>query len=415
MGVFKNRDAKRFYLILISVLLLWMITALITSYISVLQFKSQMTAHDYRLAGYLLQQHPEWVASIPSLFTSEKSPAHLDEGQRLLEPSGYKESLPPQLMPDIDQIYRTTMTRVLLLTGLMSSIVLIMVYGYLRRHYRRIERYERDVQRIMNGETGVKLNDGAEGNLDQLAASINIMNASLCTHIEKERAGRLSLKDNLTNISHQLKTPLTALFMYNEIMKDENIDNDTIANFLNRSSDELERMQSQIASLLKLARLDAGVIDLVRRDCSINDIVKQVAESFETRIEREQKSLEIMAEPSVRFTCDREWMLEALSNLVKNAVEHTGAGCTIRVSIEETPLFVTIAVEDDGEGIHPDDIHFVFNRFYRSKLSQGKQGSGIGLTLAKSIIEMHQGFVRVQSRVEKGTVFTVHLPKLTNL
>lgn len=415
MEIFKNRDAKRVYLILISVLLLGIIVAQIASYISVLQFKNRLIAHDYELAGYLLAQHPEWGANLPSVFTSEKSPAHLDAGQKLLQSSGYNDSVSLQLLPEINRLYRSNMAVVLILTILMSVTVLVIVYRYLKGHYQRIECYEQDVQRIRGGAVEIKLDDSDEGGLAKLAASINVMTASLHTHIEKERAGRLSLKENLTNISHQLKTPLTALSMYNEIMKDEKLENATITSFLNLSTSELERMQFQIASLLKLARLDAGVIEFTRSECCINDIVRQVAESFAARLSREGKSLEITARNKVVFTCDREWMLEALSNLLKNAVEHTGPGNTIRVVIEETPLFVTIAVGDDGEGIHPDDINFIFNRFYRSRFSQAKQGSGIGLTLAKTIIEMHQGFIRVESKVEKGTIFTVNLPKLTNL
>lgn len=215
-------------------------------------------------------------------------------------------------------------------------------------------------------------------------------------------------------MSHQLKTPLSALTMYTDIMRNENTDNDVIVKFLDKSEKELERMQTLIANLLKMAKLDAGIIELNKSNHILNDIIKQVAESFETRLSKEQKTWAVKSDCKVAYLCDREWMLEALSNLFKNAVEHTRAGNHISVLIEETPLIIKITFEDNGEGIHPDDINHIFKRFYRSRFSQNKQGTGIGLSLAKTIIEMHGGFISVESTIEKGTKFTVHLPNLQN-
>jgi signal transduction histidine kinase len=107
-------------------------------------------------------------------------------------------------------------------------------------------------------------------------------------------------------------------------------------------------------------------------------------------------------------------MFEAFSSLFKNAVEHTNPGDHIRILAEETPLIIRITFEDNGEGIHPDDINHVFKRFYRSRFSQNKQGTGIGLTLAKTIIEMHEGFISVESTLGTGTKFVVQLPNLQN-
>jgi signal transduction histidine kinase len=174
-------------------------------------------------------------------------------------------------------------------------------------------------------------------------------------------------------------------------------------------------MQTLITNLLKMAKLDAGIIELNKGEYILNDIIKQAAESFTTRLSKEQKYFEIKADSKVSYTCDKEWMLEALSNLIKNAVEHTRLGNQITVLLEDTPLMIKITVRDDGEGIHPDDINHIFKRFYRSRFSQETQGTGIGLTLTKLIIEMHEGFISVESTIKKGTTFTVHLPRLTKL
>jgi signal transduction histidine kinase len=197
-------------------------------------------------------------------------------------------------------------------------------------------------------------------------------------------------------------------------MREEDVHNEVLEKFLSKSNNELERMQSLTVSLLKMARLDAGIIELNRKNHKLKDIIGEVIGSFETRLQQEQKTYVAAVFNDVEYCCDREWMHEALSNLVKNAVEHTDAGDNIKVALEESPLIVKIIVEDNGEGIHPDDINHIFKRFYRSRFSQNKQGTGIGLALVKTVIEMHGGFVSVESTVGKGTKFTVHLPNLQN-
>lgn len=415
MNLLINEDAKKYLIILTSVLLLWVILNQITTYTNAVQLKSEMILHDYELAGYLADAHPEMAYKIQSVFTSEKSGKHLEAGRELLGKSGYKNSIQLHLLPRVDKFYKTNIIKEFLLSIILIVTILMPTYLFLKAHYKKIDRYSNDVNKIMSGEISTRLNDMEEGSLSKLAASINMMTSSLHAHIQKERRDRVFLKDILTNISHQLKTPLSALSMYTEIMKDECTDNEVISNFLRKSENELDRMQTLITNLLKLAKLDAGIIELNKKNYIINDIITQAAESFQTRLCIEQKSFDVMADCSVSYTCDREWMLEAVSNLIKNAVEHTSKGNHIGIHIEETPLMVKISVMDNGEGIHPDDINHVFKRFYRSKFSQNKQGTGIGLTLAKTVVEMHGGFISVESAIKKGTEFTVHLPKLTKM
>ena len=414
MNLFVNKGVKKFLILLTSVLLIGVMFAQILAYVNGVRFKREMVVHDYELAGYLSQQHPELSSSIQAAFTADKNPEHLEKGKSLLEPLGYQESIQPYLIPRVNRFYQTNRVNNFIFSILLSLIILLAAYSFLKAHYQRIDRYHNEVRRIMSGEVSTRLDDSEEGSLSKLAASINTMTASLYTHIEKEKQSRVFLKDILTNISHQLKTPLSALHMYTEIMKNDSSDQEVVARFLNKSENELERMQTLIANLLKLAKLDAGIIGLNKGHHMLNDMIGQVAESFEIRLLKEQKTFAVQSDGKVSYFCDREWMFEAVSNLFKNALEHTTAGNRIRILIEETPLVVKIIVEDNGEGIHPDDINHIFKRFYRSKFSQSKQGTGIGLTLAKTIIERHDGFISVESTLEKGTKFTVHLPNLQN-
>ncbi|NPV43388.1 MAG: HAMP domain-containing histidine kinase [Firmicutes bacterium] len=415
MRLFINRDAKNFVIILASILFLGIIFTQIITYINAVQFKNGMIMHDYELAGYLSDEYPELVLKIQSVFTSDKSENHLETGKDLLEKSGYKNSVKLHLIPRVNKFYKTNAAANFIFSVMISLTILFTAYMFLKVHYRKIDQYNDSINKIMNGEISTRLADSDEGSLSKFASSINMLITSLHTHIEKEKQNRIFLRDMLTNISHQLKTPLSALSMYIEIMKDEKIDNEVITDFLNKSENELDRMQILIANLLKMAKLDAGIIELNKNEYILNEIVKQATESFQARLVKEQKTLEVKATGNVSYTCDREWMLEALSNLIKNAVEHTSAGNRIEVLIEETPLMAKITVKDNGEGIHPDDINHIFKRFYRSRFSQNKQGTGIGLTLTKTIVEMHEGSISVESTIQKGTAFVIYLPRLTKL
>lgn len=415
MSLFINKCVKTFFTLLTLILFLGIILTQITAYIIAVHFKNEMIAHDYELAGYLSAKHPEPASGIQSVFTSEKSKHDFETGKALLEQAGYKNSMQLRFMPKANEIYKTNAITNFIVSVLTGFIMLLLSYLFLKAHYKKIDRLNDDVNNIMNGEIAARLDDNEEGSLSRLAASINNMTSSLHTHIEKEKHNRVFLKDVLTNVSHQLKTPLSALTMYTEIMKDEHVDNETVKNFLNKSENELERMQTLISNLLKLAKLDAGIIQLHISGHVLNDIIKQAAQSFETGLLKEQKSFELKAVGKVSYPCDKEWMLEALSNLIKNAAEHTAAGNRIEARIEETPLMVNIIVRDNGEGIHPDDLNHIFKRFYRSRFSRNKQGTGIGLTLAKTVIEMHGGFISVESAMNKGAAFTIHLPRLTKL
>ncbi|MGI6649643.1 MAG: sensor histidine kinase [Bacillota bacterium] len=416
MEIFANREVKRLFLIFGVVFLGSFVLLLAITQLTAAQYKNQLIKHDYMIAGYLIQEPAKLADSeIAAAFTAAKSPDHLAAGQALLEKAGYKDTVALQLVPEAAQFFQSLRATCLVFLTCLALTIVFVVYHFLRKLYQQLASYTLAVENITNGKALIRLDRQDEGDLAKLAAAIDRVTATLQTHIEKERQSRLFLKETITNISHQLKTPLSALMLYNEIMQSEKSGNENVLNFLTKSAQELERMQTLITNLLKLARLDAGMIELKLSPVVINDLLRQIAATFETRLQLEQKRLAILADSRVSYSGDRQWLLEAISNLVKNAVEHTNPGDQIQIRVEETPLFVKITVWDNGPGIHPDDLNHIFKRFYRSRFSQDKPGIGIGLTLTKSVIDLHGGFLNVESSAEQGTRFTVHLPKLTKL
>jgi signal transduction histidine kinase len=414
MNIFADKQVKNFFVVLSAIIIMTIGLMQLITYYNAVQHTNERLLHDYQIAGYLVQQHPEMSLDIQKAFTIEKLPVHAEAGKALMEFTGYSAGVKLALLPDMNRIYRENSRALLALSALSGLFILFFIGRQMVRQDQKLNQYSTDILKILNGEYTLKLDDQQEGSMSKLAAAVNNVTSSLHAHIESEKKSKILLKDNLLNISHQLKTPISALSLYNEIMQGEDVDNEVIRDFLQKSENELERMQVLTANLLKLARLDAGVIELKRENHSLGELIQAVGESFKARLDKERKTFTFHYEKDVLYSCDSEWLFEALSNLVKNAAEHTDSGDQITVSLDMTPLFVRIAIKDNGHGIHPEDLPFVFQRFYRSKYSQATQGTGIGLTLAKAVIEMHGGLIDVESAPESGTIFSIRLPLLQN-
>lgn len=212
----------------------------------------------------------------------------------------------------------------------------------------------------------------------------------------------------ISDISHQLKTPLAALNIYNGLLQEEDIEASSVKEFAGLSEQELDRIETLVQSLLKITKLDAGSVILEKATENVADMLRDVELHFSYRAKQEQKELILSGSEEVSLFCDRDWLTEAIDNIVKNALDHTESGDTVHITWKALPNAVQIAVKDNGCGIHPEDLHHIFKRFYRSRFSQDKQGIGLGLPLAKTIVEAHSGTIEVDSEPGKGTTFTMN-------
>lgn len=414
MSIFVDKEIKVFFIIIAIILA----GALIIGQFMILsmadEYKQKIILHDYGAAGYLYNNGID-RAQAASAFTAVKTNEDFIEGQKLLSSAGLRSSVTSSLLPDVDKFYKKFSGIALLLFILFSCLFISVLLFFAGRRDRRIEKANADINSFMEGNHSVRLDAGGEGSLSMLFSSINAMATSLTSHIENEKHNREFLKDTISDISHQLKTPLTSLKMYNEIIQGEGTENGTVDAFISKSGRELARIEVLIQNLLKLARLDAGSIKLEKRVNSLKNFLEDLTERFLTRADQEQKTIRLECDESITMEFDETWLPEAVSNIVKNALDHTVAGNRIDICCSETALFYQIIIKDNGSGIHPEDINHIFKRFYRSRFSKDKQGAGIGLTLAKTIIEMHGGSITVESKSGRGTAFNLIFPKLSNL
>ena len=170
-----------------------------------------------------------------------------------------------------------------------------------------------------------------------------------------------------------------------------------------------------VQSLLKITRLDAGAIVFEKTEENVAEMMKDVELHFAYRAGMEQKQIVLSGADDITMVCDRDWMIEAMDNLVKNALDHTKTGDTVHVEWQTGSSALQIRVRDNGCGIHPEDLYHIFKRFYRSRFSKDQQGIGLGLPLAKAIIEAHSGTIEVDSELNVGTTFTINFLNPTKL
>ena len=291
---------------------------------------------------------------------------------------------------------------------LMSAAILVICYGYFREQHKIMEHAIIQITEYISGNKEVTIECNDEGELYRLFHEVNSLVAILNAHAENEKNAKKFLKNTISDISHQLKTPLAALNIYMGLIQDEAEELPTSQEFSRLSEQELDRIEGLVQNLLKITKLDAGMIVLEKSLENVSEIAESVKKRFLFRASQEGKEICLSGSGETAFLCDRSWMIEAISNLVKNALDHTKEGDCICMEWWVSASIVQITIKDNGSGIYPEDLHHIFKRFYRSRYSKDTQGIGLGLPLAKAIVEAHDGTIELDSALGRGTSFTMN-------
>jgi signal transduction histidine kinase len=268
--------------------------------------------------------------------------------------------------------------------------------------------------RLAHGQLDARVPPAGVEEIDQLGDQFNLMADRLTESLQLLEADRDRLREFVADVSHELRTPLAALRTYTELQRD-GVDEETRHEFLDRSSEQLARLEWMSANLLDLSRIDAGIFPM---DVRVGDLREPIRAAVEASAEAAAgRGIGVTyAAPSttVAIRFDRERIVQLVNNLVGNAVKFTPSGGTVAVQILDQADAAVIDVSDTGPGIPPAELPRIFERFYRgTNLGEARaSGSGLGLAIARSIVEMHGGFIEVTSVLGEGAVFRVVLPRL---
>ena len=291
---------------------------------------------------------------------------------------------------------------------LMSAVILALLFGYFREQHKIMENAILQITEYISGNKDVTIECNDEGELYRLFHEVNSLVAILNAHAENEKRAKKFLKNTISDISHQLKTPLAALNIYTGLIQSEAEGLPAIQEFSRLSEQELDRIEVLVQNLLKITKLDAGMIVLEKSLEKVSEIAESVKKHFLFRADQEGKEICLSGSGETIFLCGRSWMIEAISNLVKNALDHTRKGGWIHIEWRVSASIVQITIKDNGTGIYPEDLHHIFKRFYRSRYSKDTQGIGLGLPLAKAIVEAHNGTIETDSILGRGASFTMN-------
>lgn len=354
------------------------------------------------ISALLNQGVPEDVVAA-AVANEEKS----ESGKAFLEKIGRGDNITVSALPELTGFREEAVKCFIRIIFVLSVFLIGGIFIFLRSRERLYQRATNTIQRYIDGDFTCHLPQNCEGSVYQLFSSMDQLATMLQARGESQHKEKEFLKGTISDISHQLKTPLAALTMYQEIIASEPDHSDTVKEFSAKMGVSLKRIKELIESMLKITRLDAGSIVFEKRNYTVYEVVRRSINELELRAKQEGKEILFEGDKDQMLSCDLEWTAEAIGNIVKNALDHTESGGVIRVSWAPSPAMVRIQIQDNGDGIPQEDLHHIFKRFYRSKKSLDTQGVGLGLPLAKAIIEGQKGVISVKSESGEGTVFTI--------
>lgn len=290
----------------------------------------------------------------------------------------------------------------------MLGVLSLVVFGvYTSKRKRKIDELDRYIQDVSNKMYEIGIDKESEDELNRLKDSLYKITVMLKEDSESKRKQNEAILELVSDISHQLKTPITSIqILLDNILENENMDSDTRRKFTLEILRQVKGMNFLIFSLLKLSKLDACVVEFDNEKISVNKLVTDILADLDVLIELKHLYVHVNVPENVRFDGDYNWNKEVVLNIVKNAVEYTPDGKNIFIGAEENDLYTKIVIRDEGKGIDKKDLPHIFERFYKRDNS-AEDSFGIGLALSKSIVEKQDGFVSVDSEVGVGTTFTI--------
>lgn len=412
MRILSNPEIKKYN---ISIIALFLIIILLSIFINTLNLniiKADVIQNNQAIVGNIVSKYPELEKDIVSVITQAKNKENIDLGAKVLQKYNYDSSTNLSQEPIVqNNIYKMLKINILFITFVFICLITISFYFFIKI-YRDIKDMTDYVYHSSEGREYEMKNKNQEGQIGLLKTEIMKMTTVLKEKVALLHSEKIFLNDTISDISHQLKTPMTSLMLLTDLMYND-LDKEKKIEFLDRTNAQLSRMDWLIKSMLKLSKLEAKVIDFKTDKVNINELIKRSISPLLVPIELRNISLNINGDKEASYTGDIEWSSEALSNIIKNCIEHTKEGGTLDITYEENPIYSEIIIKDNGEGIDKDDIQNIFKRFYKGKNSKS-DSVGIGLAMAKSIIESQNGDIYVKSKKNRGSEFHITFHKRYN-
>lgn len=294
---------------------------------------------------------------------------------------------------------------------LVLMVIILVIYLFFiinkSKRTKKINKIIELISKINRRNFDIDIEDYTEDELSALKQEIYKTSLMLRSEADNSLKDKLNLKDSLSDISHQLKTPLTSItIMIDNILDNEEMDSKTRRKFLINIKREIININFLVQNLLKISKFDANVIKFNKEEVFIKDIVNEAIKKVSALSELKGISIKVSGDKNATINCDFMWEVEAISNIIKNSIEHINSDGFVEINYTKNKVYSRILIRDNGIGIDSDDLPYIFDRFYKGK-NTSRDSVGIGLALSKSIIEKDNGNISVKSTPNIGTIFTI--------
>ena len=411
MKIFENKNIK--YLILPMIILTITVSITITIQ-TIKQYKTVTITLNEKIAeimGKISESNPEMDSrEIIEILNSAKNTEQYEKGQTELSKYGIEIDKMNSIKL-IENQMKTNLKLNVLIILLFSILWMTIIILYLRKRDKKIQQITNYINQIKNKKYDLNIEENTEDELSNLKNELYKITIMLKEESEISKKDKENLKMSVEDISHQLKTPLTSITIMLDNLKDNpNMEEKTKQKFIFEISKQVEWINWLVISMLKLSKLDANVVQFYDEKINLKKFIGEIIKNLEIPIEVKNQKIIIDGNENVSFIGDYKWQQEAITNIIKNCIEHNVNNGTIYINYEENSLFTKITIRDEGEGIPKEDLKHIFERFYRGKNSS-ENSVGIGLALAKNIIEKNNGMINCKSELDKGTEFVIKYMK----
>lgn len=296
-----------------------------------------------------------------------------------------------------------------ILSIISSAVFGIVFFMFTKSRYKSIAKISDEIDLVLHNDDHLYITESNEGELSILQSEIRKMTLRIREQNDALKKEKEHLADSLADIAHQLRTPLTSVNLILSLLENSNDENE-LKKFKREAEELLLQMDWLITSLLKISRLDAGIVVFKSEEIDVNKLISTALRPFLISIELHNIDLQIHVEKGIVIHGDSGWLSEALQNIFKNCIESVGDNGRLQITCENNQLFTEIVIHDSGDGFKKEDLPYLFKRFYRGKNTDAT-GYGIGLALCRMIITRQGGTITAKNHMQGGAIFYIHFPK----
>lgn len=364
-----------------------------------------------KIVGKIVNEHPELEADIVnSIYNNDED--YSDLGEKVLQKYGYNEGY--NMIENINfqqHLKNFLVNNLIVFVGIIILIMLIMC-NLMKCVFNKLGTVSQNIENIIHGKYNIEDDSEEEGIFNIIHSDLNKLSKSINVKIKNLNREKKNIKELVTDISHQLKTPLASLKLYNSLLLEEELDDIDRIEFLKTNTMSVNKLHNLIDSLVNISRLEANMISIKKENKSIKTTLIKAIDSVKLKAINKGIVINLKDFEDKIIPHDSKWTEECIFNILENGVKYTNYNGKINIYVQDVINFIRIDIEDNGIGIDKNEFNNIFKRFYRSEEVQELEGSGVGLYLSRKILESQGGNIIVSSKKGEGSKFSLFLTKM---